>query len=148
MDQTILSGIFALGGAVIGGAVTIIATEISNRKQVKLELQKQRIEYLKDSKNALEILAKDVASFVMSPDNQLRIDRMYNQLYLTAHYFNDEPNFKNIETSFSQFVDDYGLFDLTNWEPNALTKIIAEFQELLKSKLCEITMKLKEEMGI
>lgn len=55
MDQTVLSGLFALGGAIIGGLVTIGATVISNKKQVKLELKKQRIEFLNSKKNAIEI---------------------------------------------------------------------------------------------
>lgn len=54
MDQTILSGLFALGGAIIGGGVTLIATVISNRKQINLELKKQRIEYLNFKRSRLE----------------------------------------------------------------------------------------------
>lgn len=149
MDQTILSGLFALGGAIIGGLVTIGATVISNRKQVQLELKKQRIEFLNAKKNALEDFSNEVSSFIMSPDNLLRIGKIHNLFYQKAHYLNDDTGFENIRVSFSELVDylDGDNINIQNTNITELTNLCTEILMLLRDKLCEIMKELNNEMA-
>ena len=150
MDQTILSGLFALGGAVIGGGVTIIATIISNRKQVNLELKKQRIEFFNAKKIALENFSNEVSSFMMSPDNALRIGKIHSLFFLIAHYLDDEPDFEKLRISFSEIVDyiDEHNINLENTNIPKLTDLCTEILMLLKDKLCKIMKELNKEMTV
>lgn len=148
MDQTILSGLFALGGALIGGGVTIGATIISNRKQVDIELKKQRIDFLNDKKNALENFSTKITTFIMNPDNGLRIGEIFNLFYLTAHYLNDEPDFEKLNRTFNEIINNIktDIDHLTYTEINQLTDICNKIQKLLRDKLCRIMKELEKEM--
>lgn len=150
MDQTVLSGLFALGGAIIGGLVTIGATVISNKKQVKLELKKQRIDFLNDKRNALENFSTKITTFIMNPDNGLRIGEIYNLFYLTAHYLEDEPDFGKLNKTFSGIINNIktDIDNLSYDEINQLTDISNKIQILLRNKLCRIMKELVNEMTI
>lgn len=148
MDQTILSGLFALSGAVIGGIVTISATVISNRKHINLELKKQRIEFLNTKKNALENFATELSTFTMSPDNAHRLEKIHNLFYLTEHYLNDEPDFENIKKYYEEMINntDMKYFNIQKTNIDKLTYICAAIQGLVRHKLCKIMNELNKEL--
>ena len=105
MDQTILSGLFALGGAVIGGGVTLIATEISNRKQVNLELKKQRIEFLYSKKEKIEMITSELYTYIV--DDRKSQDRLhaFNSLFVHIdHYFHKDPEYVKYRDSFMNLM--------------------------------------------
>lgn len=150
MDQTILSGLFALGGAIIGGLVTIGTTIISNRKQVNLELKKQRIEFLNAKRISLENFATELSAFTMSPDNAQRIGKLHHLFFLTAHYLIDEPDFERLNKSFGETISNMNT-DIDNLEYadiNRLTDLCTEIQMLLKDKLCKIMEDLNKKMAV
>lgn len=149
MDQTVLSGLFALGGAIIGGLVTIGATVISNRKQVNLELKKQRIEFLNSKKNAMEKYATELPSFTLSMDNPDKMIKLYHLFYQIEHYLNDEPDFEKIKDSFDKVlfkITDSNLID--EKDRLQLTFVGTSIQALLRNKLCIIMKALEKEMSI
>ncbi|MBF0762577.1 hypothetical protein IR148_16175 [Dysgonomonas mossii] len=149
MDQTVLSGLFALGGAIIGGLVTIGATVISNKKQVKLELKKQRIEFLNSKKNAMEKYATELPSFTLSMDNPDKMIKLYHLFYQIEHYLNDEPDFEKIKDSFDKVlfkITDSNLID--EKDRLQLTFVGTSIQALLRNKLCIIMKALEKEMSI
>lgn len=130
MDQTILSGLFALGGAVIGGGVTLIATEISNRKQVNLELKKQRIEFLYNKKEKIEMITEELFTCIISEkDSQKRLDR-FNSLFIQIdHYFYNDQEYLKYKDSFmntmNKFRDEnYDLNKLNNELTAAISYIV------------------------
>lgn len=120
MDQTILSGLFALGGAIIGGLVTIGATIISNRKQVNLELKKQRIEFLYNKKEKIEMITEELFTCIISEkDSQKRLDR-FNSLFIQIdHYFYNDQEYLKYKNA---FVDLMYKFRDKNYNFNKLEK--------------------------
>lgn len=147
MDQTVLSGLFALGGAVIGGLVTIGATVISNRKQVNLELKKQKIEFLNSKKNAMEKYATELPSFTLSMDNPDKMIRLYHLFYQIEHYLNDEPDFEKVKDSFDKVlikITESNLIDEN--DRLQLTFVGTNIQALLRHKLCRTMEELNKEL--
>lgn len=150
MDQTILSGLFALGGAIIGGLVTIIATEISNRKQVKLELKKQRIEFLYSKKEKIEMITSELYAYIVGNENSQDKLHAFNSLFVHIdHYFyNDQEYLKYKNT----FVDLMYKFQDKNYDLNKLEKeltaAISYIHVHLTDNLRKILAALEKEMTV
>ncbi|MFT3994420.1 MAG: hypothetical protein QM660_08940 [Dysgonomonas sp.] len=109
MDQTILSGLFALGGAIIGGLITIGTTVISNRKQVNLELKKQRIEFLYSKKEKIEMITSELYTYIVDDKNsQVRL-HLFNSLFVHIdHYFYNDPKYVKYRDSFINTMNKFG----------------------------------------
>lgn len=150
MDQTILSGLFALGGAVIGGGVTLIATVISNRKQINLELKKQRIEFLYNKKEKIEMITEELFTCIISEkDSQKRLDR-FNSLFIQIdHYFYKDQKYLKSKDSFINLM--YKFRD-ENYDFNKLEKeLIAAISYInvhMTDNLRKILAALEKEMEV
>lgn len=150
MDQTILSGLFALLGAIIGGGVTLIATEISNRKQVNLELKKQRIEFLYSKKEKIEMITEELYTYIVEEkDFQNRLNR-FNSLFVQVdHYFYNDPKYVKYKDSFinlmSNFRDEN--YDLNKLN-SELTAAISYINVHMTDDLRKTMASLEKEMTV
>lgn len=104
MDQTILSGLSAIFGAIIGGLVTIFATVISNRKQVSLELKKQRIEFFNLKTAKLEDILLIISTSISNTPNNHAIycasEKIIYNLKSNHHYFINNQEMAEIINKF------------------------------------------------
>lgn len=159
MDQTVLSGLFALGGAVVGGLVTIGATIISNRKQVNLELKKQRIDFLKNEVIKLEGILTEISSplperGVLESTTQKK-QILQNSLHILTKTKYDKL-FKKLDKEMN------GLWGLQNIQVASYTnsefdefdeqklnieKVITEFRDLILIEIGDIKLLLRKEMS-
>lgn len=149
MDQTILSGLFALGGAVIGGGVTLIATEISNRKQVNLELKKQRIEFLYSKKEKIERITEELFADIVNENSENRLHR-FNSLFIQIdHYFYNDQEYLKYKNAFVDLMykfrdENYDLNKLNN----ELTAAISYIHVHLTDNLRKTMASLEKEMTV
>lgn len=150
MDQTILSGLFALGGAIIGGLVTIGATIISNRKQVNLELKKQRIEFLYSKKEKIEMITSELYTYIVDDKNsQVRL-HAFNSLFVHIdHYFYNDPKYVKYRDSFINTMDKFRdeNYDLNKLN-NELTAAISYINVYMTDNLRKTMASLEKEMTV
>lgn len=150
MDQTILSGLFALGGAVIGGGVTLIATVISNRKQVDIELKKQRIEFLYSKKEKIEMITGELYAYIVDNENSQNRLHAFNSLFIHIdHYFYNDPKYVKYRDSFinlmSNFRDEN--YDLNKLN-SELTAAISYINVYMTDNLRKTMASLEKEMAV
>lgn len=147
MDQTILSGLFALGGAIIGGLVTIGTTVISNRKQVNLELKKQRIEFLYSKKKKIEMITSELYMYIVDDKNsQVRL-HVFNSLFVHIdHYFYNDPKYVKYRDSFINTMNKFGdeNYDLNKLN-NELTAAISYINVYMTDNLRKTMAALEKE---
>lgn len=150
MDQTILSGLFALGGAIIGGGVTLIATVISNRKQVDIELKKQRIEFLYSKKEKIEMITGELYAYIVDNENSQNRLHAFNSLFIHIdHYFYNDPKYVKYRDSFinlmSNFRDEN--YDLNKLN-SELTAAISYINVYMTDNLRKTMASLEKEMAV
>lgn len=150
MDQTVLSGLFALGGAIIGGGVTLIVAVDSNRKQVKLELKKQRIDFLYSKKEKIEMIIGELYTYIVDDRNNQDRLHAFNSLFVHIdHYFYNDPEYVKYKDSFINLM--YNFRD-ENYDLNKLyselTAAISYINVYMMDNLRKTMAALEKEMII
>lgn len=146
MDQTVLSGLFALGGAIIGGLVTIGATIISNRKQVNLELKKQKIEYFNLKRGRLEGILQ-VTSKRFYADNVLDNTLEVLLLFRNNSHFISNNMIVTLLNSLQNIIDEYNIIaqqESSTQKDQLIHKICTQINDIISdlNLIIENTLKV------
>lgn len=146
MDQTVLSGLFALGGAIIGGLVTIGATVISNRKQVNLELKKQKIEYFNLKRGRLEEILQ-VTSKRFYADNVLDNTLEVLLLFRNNSHFISNNKIVTLLNSLQNIIDEYNIIaqqESSTQKDQLIHKICTQINDIISdlNLIIENTLKV------
>lgn len=146
MDQTVLSGLFALGGAIIGGLVTIGATVISNRKQVNLELKKQKIEYFNLKRGRLEEILQ-VTSKRFYADNVLDNTLEVLLLFRNNSHFISNNMIVTLLNSLQNIIDEYNIIaqqESSTQKDQLIHKICTQINDIISdlNLIIENTLKV------